>query len=449
MKAIKYCELKEVVKYLEKFKTINSIYRIDYNTLLIEFDRANFIYFNMERGKSFIYQNENQTIRPQKILAPFDNILSQRFHRSIITSLKIINQDKILRIDVQVKKSYKIISSSIQFEFTGKHTNIILLDENLIILEALHHITEFQSTRFVKVGEKLSLPPKPKFQFQDCQVSNVREFLISNYQEFNIQKLTQIKKNSLKHIDKKIEKLKQRISQIENSEILLNLSKKYQKIGELIFININNIPNFQDKINLTDFDGSLISFDRPKEAKTVAEMGNIFFQKAKKLKQKSENISIELKSLNNKIEFLEKLKSAIENSSTVDEVKILTNKNPDKKKSKSQETSSVATFWIENHKILLGKNEKGNIEVLNLAKSSDIWVHLKDRPSAHVIIVTDRREVKQNIIYEAGKLCLKFSVTEKGKYLVDWTKRRNVRIQKGANVLYTKYNTITLFLNHF
>ena len=60
MKAIKYCELKEVVKYLEKFKTINSIYRIDYNTLLIEFDRANFIYFNMERGKSFIYQNENQ-----------------------------------------------------------------------------------------------------------------------------------------------------------------------------------------------------------------------------------------------------------------------------------------------------------------------------------------------------------------------------------------------------
>ena len=238
MKAIKYCELKEVVKYLEKFKTINSIYRIDYNTLLIEFDRANFIYFNMERGKSFIYQNENQTIRPQKILAPFDNILSQRFHRSIITSLKIINQDKILRIDVQVKKSYKIISSSIQFEFTGKHTNIILLDENLIILEALHHITEFQSTRFVKVGEKLSLPPKPKFQFQDCQVSNVREFLISNYQEFNIQKLTQIKKNSLKHIDKKIEKLKQRINEIENSEVLLNLSKKYQKIGELIFINI-------------------------------------------------------------------------------------------------------------------------------------------------------------------------------------------------------------------
>jgi len=39
-------------------------------------------------------------------------------------------------------------------------------------------------------------------------------------------------------------------------------------------------------------------------------------------------------------------------------------------------------------------------------------------------------------------LCVDFSVFEKGSYLVDYTPRREVRIQEGANVLYTKYQTV-------
>jgi len=38
-------------------------------------------------------------------------------------------------------------------------------------------------------------------------------------------------------------------------------------------------------------------------------------------------------------------------------------------------------------------------------------------------------------------LCAKFSVDYAGVYEVDFTQRRNVKIQSGANVLYNPYTT--------
>ena len=67
---------------------------------------------------------------------------------------------------------------------------------------------------------------------------------------------------------------------------------------------------------------------------------------------------------------------------------------------------------------------------------------MKERPSAHVIITTDKQNVPIHIIESAAKLCVEFTMFEKGRYLVDYTPRREVNIQEGANVLYNKYKTI-------
>ncbi|MDD2448250.1 MAG: hypothetical protein PHG10_01160, partial [Sulfurimonas sp.] len=54
----------------------------------------------------------------------------------------------------------------------------------------------------------------------------------------------------------------------------------------------------------------------------------------------------------------------------------------------------------------------------------------------------DKQNIPQNIIEEAAKLCVEFSTVQKDKFLVDYTPRREVTIQSGANVLYNKYKTI-------
>jgi len=105
---------------------------------------------------------------------------------------------------------------------------------------------------------------------------------------------------------------------------------------------------------------------------------------------------------------------------------------------------SIEIFWIEGYKVQLGKNEKGNVEVLKNARAKDVWLHLKDQPSCHVIITTDKQNLPENIIKSAARLCVDFTTTSKDKYLVDYTPRREVTIQSGANVLYNKYKTIEI-----
>jgi predicted ribosome quality control (RQC) complex YloA/Tae2 family protein len=109
---------------------------------------------------------------------------------------------------------------------------------------------------------------------------------------------------------------------------------------------------------------------------------------------------------------------------------------------KIKQNDSIEMFLIEGYKVQLGKNENGNVQLLQNAKAKDVWLHLKERPSTHVLITTDKQNVPMSVIEGAARLCVDFTTTQKDKFLVDYTPRREVSIQSGANVLYNKYKTI-------
>ncbi len=116
----------------------------------------------MKRGDSFIYKAKSLR-PPQGYNAPFDTLLHSLFSQSEIVDISLPNSDRVLKIDVISKRSYRRDEVSIQFEFTGKNTNIILLDKDDIIVEALRHIDQDSSFRVVRPNIKLKeLPPPPK-----------------------------------------------------------------------------------------------------------------------------------------------------------------------------------------------------------------------------------------------------------------------------------------------
>jgi predicted ribosome quality control (RQC) complex YloA/Tae2 family protein len=63
-----------------------------------------------------------------------------------------------------------------------------------------------------------------------------------------------------------------------------------------------------------------------------------------------------------------------------------------------------------------------------------------------VIVSNSKKELPPHIIEEAAKICAKFSTNQKGIFRVDYTQRRNVKIQNKANVLYNPYKTIVIKL---
>ena len=438
---MKLSHLKQITTYLKKFQKISAIYRVSDTILKIAFDKNNEIYFNMQRSNSTIFKCKEYP-RSKIYNAPFDVVLSKRFNRSNILNIEILNNDKIIKYKTSITSAYKEDITYLQIEFTGKYTNIIILDQNNIILEALRHIDIFSSFREVKVGNKLlDVPPAP-FIAKEYPLEKVEQFLYESYEKEQKQRLLSLKKQKISFLEKKLKKLKKLFNTLDNQEVLKEEAKKSQYYGNLILSNMHKIKPYTLLMHLDDYDNTPITITLPKAYPSVSMMSEFFFNKSKKAKQKAKHLHIEYNSLNSKIKHLNLFIHTVEKAKDISQIMLLFPKKIQTKKVKIDD--SIETFLIEGYKIQLGKNEKGNIELLQKAKAKDIWLHLKDQPSTHVLITTDKQNLPIKVIESAGKLCVHFTTTAKDKFLVDYTPRREVTIQHGANVLYNKYKTIEI-----
>lgn len=438
---MKLSHLKQIKVYLENFQKISAIYRVTDTIVKIAFDKNDEIYFNMQRSNSSMFRCSSFS-RSKVYNAPFDVVLAKRFNRSNVLDVELLNTDKIIRFKTSVASAYKEEITYLQLEFTGKYTNIIILDEKNIVLEALRHVDLFSSFREVRVGQKLLDVPVAPFVAKEYPLEDVEAFLYENYTKEQEQKLASLKKQKVSFLEKKLKKLQKLYEVLDDENSLIDDAEVLQHHGNLILSNMHKVKPYQRVLELDDYDGSVIEVDVQKSYPTVAQMSNALFTKSKKSKQRAKNLHIEKASLESKIEHIKLFINTVEEATDVSKIALLFPKKEQTKKVKIND--SIETFLIEGYKVSLGKNEKGNIEVLKNARARDIWIHLKDRPSCHVIIGTDKQNLPMHIVESAARLCVDFTTISKDKYLVDYTPRREVTIQSGANVLYNKYKTIEI-----
>jgi len=436
---MKLSHLKQITNYLQNFTKISAAHRVSDSIIKIVFDKNDALYFNMQRSNSSVFKCQEYP-RSKVYNAPFDVILAKRFNRANVLHVELLNGDKIIRIKTSIASAYKEEITYLQIEFTGKYTNVIILDENNIVLEALRHVDLFSSFREVRVGQKLlDVPPAP-FVAKEYRVEDVEQFLYEVYEKEQNAKLDNLKKQKIAQLGKKLNKLQKLYEKLDSQETLEEEVRKNEHLGNLVLSNVQNIKPYATEITLQNYDGKDVKVSLPKQYPTPFMISKMFFTKSKKAKQRAKHLHIEEESLRSKIEHLKRFIHVIKEAKDVAKIEMLLPKKVQNKKVKQND--SIEVFWIEGYKVQLGKNEKGNVELLKNARAKDIWLHMKDRPSAHVIITTDKQNLPQNIIMAAAKLCVEFSTTSKDRFLVDYTPRREVSIQNGANVLYNKYKTI-------
>ncbi len=440
---MKLCELKIISQKLAQYKKIHSIIRVADTIIKIEFDKDEPIYINLQRGDSYIFKSD-EFIRSKNYTAPFDIVLQKRFTNAKITKIEVPKEDKLLKIHTISSSKYKSQESILQFEFTGRHTNAIILDHDYTILEALRHIDISNSYREIKVGVKLLDLPKREFQFKPCEIDDIDLFLKNEHLTRQKRKLQELKKLKTKQIQKKIDTLKKALNSLEDEETLLKKAQQTEFEAGLILANLNIIKPYQKLISLKDYEGNDLSIELPKEANSASLGANMLYKKAKKLKQKAKNLHIERDNLKGKITFLERLSKIIEDAKSSQEIDLYLPKQPKKQKNRNSQNTNVEYFFFKDHKIGVGKNQNGNIFLLKDAKMSDIWLHLKDIPSTHVIIRTNKSKIDDEVLEFAAKLCVNFSTSSKGDYLVDYTSRRNLKVREGAKVNYTNYKSLKI-----
>ncbi|MCK9453762.1 MAG: NFACT family protein [Sulfurimonas sp.] len=436
---MKLSHLKQITAYLQNFKKISAIYRVSDTIVKVAFDRDDELYFEMQRSNSKIFKCASYA-RSKVYNAPFDVLLAKRFNRANILHVELFGGDKIVRFKTSVASAYKEEITYLQFEFTGKYTNVIILDENEIVLEALRHVDIFSSFREVRVGQKLLDVPQAPFEAKEYPLEDVEQFLYDEYAKEMDDKLSSLKKQKISLLNKKLKKLQKLYESLDDENELEAQAAKLNHSANLLLANMHKIKPYQRVVEVEDYEGKKVKIELHKEFSSASMMANSLFTRSKKAKQRASHLHIEKESLLSKMEHMRLFIHTVEEAKDVAKIQLLFPKNIQTKRVKTND--SIEIFWVEGYKISLGKNEKGNVELLQNARAKDIWLHMKERPSAHVIITTDKQNVPMSVVESAARLCVDFTMLEKGRYLVDYTPRREVSIQNDANVLYNKYKTV-------
>jgi predicted ribosome quality control (RQC) complex YloA/Tae2 family protein len=427
--------LKKIEQHISQKKFIKKAIRVDDNVILLEIDKTRY-FFDLSKGNSDIYIDVKYELS-KKFNAPFDISLMKKLTKAKLIDVKV--KERILTLKIESNLSFKKEINYIQFEFTGRYTNCIILNENFIIIEALHHISENVTFRPIQPQQKLKeLPPK-EIKEKIFEIDNLETYTQTLFKNKFENRLNQIKKGQLHSIEKKLIKLNKILNGLESEERLLEKAVKYKTYADLSMINLDKITNkYKKYLEVEDFDGNKIEIPIPK-LRNINKIGDYFYTKSKKMKNKAKNIKIEKKSLEDKIEYLQNYKKGVEKAVSISELNIY--KSP--KKSKIKE-DNVEQFFIDDFIVLVGKNENGNIKLLKNSKASDIWLHIKDKKGSHIIIKTNKKSVPEDVILKSAKLALLFSNENEG--IVDYTQRRNLYIKERAFVNYVTYKSVKVRL---
>lgn len=386
-----------------------------------------------------LYKAPSQT-PPTRYNAPFDNLLESLLSYSQIISIEVPNNERIIRFWVTPKSSYKRQKIGLQFEFTGKHTNAILIDEDETILEALRHVDSRYSSRIIQPNAPL-LPPPPRTYKESIEpLEDINKFLEEQYEQQLSSIFEQTKTKYLQNAEQKRDKFHRLLHSLPSIATLQEEQRRYTLYGSIILANLHHIKAYDTLLETDDFEGNHISIKLPSDV-SKNRISEYFFNLAKKAKNKIQHLHIEQENLKSKEEFYDHLCHAIRESTSLQSLSTFAPNIQKNKKTKSSNESG-AVFWIEGYKIFVGRNQHENQKLLSLAKANDIWMHIQGIPSAHLIIKTDKQALPKTLLAQAAKLCVDCSTTQVGDYLVDYTKRKFVKPQEKASVVYGHFETI-------
>ena len=438
-RTMKLSHLRQITDYMRQFTKIDAIYRVGDTRIKIVFDKKNTLYFEMNKNDPYIFTSDD-IIRQKYYQAPFDIALAKLFNRAKITKIALHNDDKLLRIYASQQGAYKRSDAVIQFEFTGRYANVIILDENDTVIEALRHIDAEQSYRIVKVGQRLEALPPRSYDERPYNIDDIETFLNDAYAQREAQKLVSFKKQKRTQLQKKLAKIEREIAKLPDERELEKSAAHTRELAQIILSNLHRIKPYEKELSLIDFEGKSFKLPLKKSYAEARLIADDYFKAAKKLKKRAKSLHIERETLEEKRDFYRRFIHIVENERSLAKLQNFFTAQKDAKRQKKEE--GIETLFFEGYKIMLGKSKRGNIALLKKARARDLWFHLKDIPSAHLIVVTNKQNIPQNVIEFAAKLVVDFSVFEKGSYLVDYTPRREVKVQEEANVLYYNYKTI-------
>lgn len=182
-----------------------------------------------------------------------------------IKQIYSMDLERIIFIDLQNNENpNKPIFKKLIIELMGRHSNIVLTDQNYIIIDCLRHTsTEDNSYRDMYPTAKYIFPEPSKYSFIELQDFNDFYLKINNY----LSKDSNISTMSIDNIDTIISNTFNGISKsfIRNIVILLKITDISKTSLELIYFKIKEIINYHFVEIQFSIDNDFFPFTYPEE----------------------------------------------------------------------------------------------------------------------------------------------------------------------------------------
>ena len=111
----------------------------------------------------------------------FVMVLRKQCSQAIITKIEQIGFDRIVKLSIQARNEFQDITNySLYAELMGKYANLVLVNDQGIIVDALKRIPVFEnSKRLVHPGAIYTLPAQPEKQDQEPQRTSILKKTLS------------------------------------------------------------------------------------------------------------------------------------------------------------------------------------------------------------------------------------------------------------------------------
>lgn len=293
------------------------------------------------------------------------------------------------------------------------------------------------------------------FGFCNKKFSSVNEML-NNYYEFYVleNKFNSLKQKITTNLNKETKKLE---TNILNARIELNDTKKsdkYKQYADLLMMNLYNLKDTknQKEVVLEDFNTNEKIKIKLDETLNTIDNANRYYKKYNKLKKSKEFLNERLNFLNNKLEKIKETNHYVNIASSVYDLEQIWETMESETKTKNKHTEkknkdkkiNIETKDINGHILFIGKNDKQNDYILSkLSTSNDFWFHIKDAPSAHIIVKNSNKleNLSDDVVFEVAKLLKNISFGEKAsKVSIIYTFRKYVNKGTSKGLAFVTYS---------
>jgi predicted ribosome quality control (RQC) complex YloA/Tae2 family protein len=229
-----------------------------------------------------------------------------------------------------------------------------------------------------------------------------------------------------------------------------------RQAGELLLTYQSRIDRGAREITVPGYDGEPRTIDLEPRL-TPVENAQAYFRRYRKAARATEEIPARIRALEADLHYLEQLEADLALAESRPEIDAIHEalveagwaaKEP--KHSSSGMVKGPRRFDIEGFPVFVGRNATQNDQVtFQRGSPEDLWLHVRGRPGAHVVIKTDRRDVPDEVVEDAAALAAYYSAARDSDAVdVDVTERRFVKRAPGGRPgLVTYRNESTLLVN--